>query len=73
MSAPTGTDVYGYPRLRELSERCDRCPAPGQVRVVLRSGLDLVFCNHHAHAFAAALREQCVRVSEPVSGGGIRW
>ena len=30
-------------------ERCDRCCAAAVVHVVLRSGLDLVFCGHHAH------------------------
>lgn len=30
-------------------ERCDRCCAAAVMRVVLRSGLDLVFCGHHAH------------------------
>lgn len=26
---------------------CDRCGAKGQVRYVLKSGNDLVFCGHH--------------------------
>jgi hypothetical protein len=29
-------------------DRCDRCCAEAVVHVVLRSGLDLAFCGHHA-------------------------
>jgi hypothetical protein len=28
---------------------CDRCGARAQVRVLLRSGGELLFCEHHAH------------------------
>lgn len=31
-------------------DRCDRCCAAAVVHVVLRSGLDLAFCGHHARA-----------------------
>jgi hypothetical protein len=34
----------------ELSaaDRCDRCGAAAQVRVILQSGGELLFCGHHA-------------------------
>ena len=37
-------------------ERCDCCCAPALVHVVVRSGLDLVFCGHHAREFEFQLR-----------------
>lgn len=37
-------------------ERCDCCCAPAVVHVVVRSGLDLVFCGHHARENALQLR-----------------
>jgi hypothetical protein len=36
-------------------ERCDRCNAAGKLRIVLAGGGDLVFCGHHANAFAPQL------------------
>jgi hypothetical protein len=30
------------------ADRCDRCGAAAQVRVVLPSGGELLFCGHHA-------------------------
>lgn len=35
--------------------RCDRCGAEGKVRVVLSSGMDLVFCGHHDREYATTL------------------
>lgn len=29
------------------SDRCDRCSAAAQVRAVLPSGFELLFCGHH--------------------------
>lgn len=40
------------PALTLQLHTCDRCGAQGKVRVVLPSGLDLVFCGHHAAAYA---------------------
>ena len=37
-------------------ETCDRCCAPACVYVVVRSGLDLVFCSHHAREHELKLR-----------------
>jgi hypothetical protein len=56
----TRTEGRGPTALRSAvsagGERCDRCCAPGCVSVLLRSGLDLVFCAHHARQFE---RELC--------------
>jgi hypothetical protein len=38
-------------------DRCDRCCAPAHVYVVLPTGLDLVFCAHHARKLGPELRE----------------
>ncbi len=46
---------------RELNtlDRCDRCGAQAYVRVVLESsGMELVFCGHHARSVEATLRPQ---------------
>ena len=47
-------------------ERCDRCCAAAVVHVVLRSGLDLVFCGHHAreHELELMRSEALLRVDE---------
>lgn len=49
-SASTSTEALGP------QDRCDRCGARAQVRAVLPSGLDLLFCGHHAREYDAALR-----------------
>lgn len=36
-------------------DRCDRCIAAAQVRVVLASGFDLLLCGHHHRKYEAAL------------------
>ncbi|MFC4336409.1 DUF7455 domain-containing protein [Salininema proteolyticum] len=36
-------------------ERCDRCGAAAKLRVLLAEGGDLVFCGHHANAYADKL------------------
>jgi hypothetical protein len=38
-------------------DRCDRCNAAAQVRALLPSGGELLFCGHHARAHAQRLRE----------------
>ncbi len=43
-------------------DRCDRCGAQAQVRVVLPGGGDLLFCGHHARAYDAKLREIAVEI-----------
>lgn len=44
------------------ADRCDRCSARAQVRVVLPGGGDLVFCAHHARAYDSKLREVAVEI-----------
>jgi hypothetical protein len=44
-------------------DRCDRCGAKAQVRAILPSGFDLMFCGHHAREHEAALIEQEITVS----------
>ncbi|GLZ38729.1 hypothetical protein [Actinokineospora sp. NBRC 105648] len=39
------------------ADRCDRCGAAAQVRAVLPSGGELLFCGHHARAHEDRLRE----------------
>ena len=39
------------------TDRCDRCGAQAQVRVLLASGGELLFCTHHARAHESRLRE----------------
>lgn len=39
------------------ADRCDRCGAAAQVRAVLQSGGELLFCGHHARAHSEKLRE----------------
>jgi hypothetical protein len=38
-------------------DRCDRCNAAAQVRALLATGGELLFCGHHARAHAVRLRE----------------
>ncbi|GAA2013915.1 hypothetical protein JL107_13550 [Nakamurella flavida] len=39
------------------ADRCDRCGAAAQVRAVLPTGGELLFCGHHARAHQARLEE----------------
>lgn len=39
------------------ADRCDRCGAQAQVRVLLASGGELLFCAHHARTHQDRLRE----------------
>lgn len=36
---------------------CDRCGAMAKSRFLFPTGLDLVFCGHHAHEYALVLDE----------------
>jgi hypothetical protein len=40
------------------ADRCDRCGAAARVRAKLPSGLELLFCQHHANQHEAKLTEQ---------------
>lgn len=50
----------------ELSaaDRCDRCGAAAQVRVILQSGGELLFCGHHARKHNARLVELAAELEE---------
>jgi hypothetical protein len=39
------------------ADRCDRCGAAARVRAKLPSGLELLFCQHHANEHEAKLTE----------------
>lgn len=53
------------------TDRCDRCAAAAQLRAVLPSGFELLFCRHHFNEFGSGLREQGAAVygDEPVAVG----
>lgn len=38
-------------------DRCDRCGARAKVRALLRTGGELLFCGHHAHAHGPRLHD----------------
>lgn len=44
------------------ADRCDRCGAQAYLRVELSSGLELLFCAHHAREHEEKLREVAVNV-----------
>lgn len=44
------------------ADRCDRCGAQAYLRVELASGLELLFCAHHAREHDAKLREVAVNL-----------
>ncbi|WP_026421540.1 DUF7455 domain-containing protein [Actinokineospora inagensis] len=46
------------------ADRCDRCGAAAQVRAVLPSGGELLFCGHHARAHEDRLREMAAELSQ---------
>ncbi|OLR94933.1 DUF7455 domain-containing protein [Actinokineospora sp. G85] len=52
----TTTTTLTRPELT-AADRCDRCGAAAQVRAVLSSGGELLFCGHHARAHETRLRE----------------
>ncbi|GAA3038229.1 MULTISPECIES: DUF7455 domain-containing protein [Actinokineospora] len=46
------------------ADRCDRCGAAAQVRAVLPSGGELLFCGHHARAHEDRLREMAAELQK---------
>ena len=46
------------------ADRCDRCGAQAYLRVALASGLELLFCAHHAREHGEKLREVAVTVTD---------
>ncbi len=56
------TAVAQSPAALTAADRCDRCGAQAYLRVELASGLELLFCAHHAREHDAKLREVAVNV-----------
>jgi hypothetical protein len=55
-------------------DRCDRCGAQAYVRVLLLSGLELLFCAHHNRQHSSALtkialgiRDETERLARPAA------
>jgi hypothetical protein len=46
------------------ADRCDRCGAAAQVRAVLPSGGELLFCGHHARKHQERLREMSANIQQ---------
>jgi hypothetical protein len=46
------------------SDRCDRCGAQAYLRAELASGLELLFCAHHAREHGDKLRAVAAHVSD---------
>ncbi|APU13751.1 MULTISPECIES: DUF7455 domain-containing protein [Actinoalloteichus] len=46
------------------ADRCDRCGAAAQVRAVLPSGGELLFCGHHAREHETRLRELAADIQD---------
>jgi len=46
------------------ADRCDRCGAAAQARVILPSGGELLFCGHHARKHTEALRELAADIQQ---------
>ena len=46
-------DASTLPKINFLLT-CDRCGVAGKTMIILPSGLDLIFCGHHAHEHGSA-------------------
>ncbi|GAA3851988.1 hypothetical protein GCM10022243_17090 [Saccharothrix violaceirubra] len=46
------------------ADRCDRCGAAAQVRAILPSGGELLFCGHHAREHNSKLRELAAELQQ---------
>ena len=67
-----GPTVLGS-TLSGSGDRCDRCCADGCVSVLLRSGLDLVFCAHHAREFENELRRSGALIGTQTRQDPLVW
>ncbi|MCS3780087.1 DUF7455 domain-containing protein [Tsukamurella ocularis] len=62
--APTGDALAPL----TASDRCDRCSAAAQVRAVLPSGFELLFCGHHFSEHRSKLEAQGASITgEPAT------
>lgn len=67
-------EVAASPVRRGLAaERCDCCCAPAVVHVVVRSGLDLVLCGHHAREKEPQLRRSGALMSVDRTLASLYW
>jgi hypothetical protein len=57
MTSPTLT----RPELT-AADRCDRCGAGAQVRAILSTGGELLFCGHHAREYEPKLKEMAAQI-----------
>ncbi|HEY1569851.1 MAG TPA: hypothetical protein VGG05_00800 [Pseudonocardiaceae bacterium] len=57
------TTTLARPELT-AADRCDRCGAPAQVRAVLATGGELLFCGHHARQHETRLREMAAELQQ---------
>ncbi|MTD53996.1 DUF7455 domain-containing protein [Amycolatopsis pithecellobii] len=46
------------------ADRCDRCGAAAQVRAILASGGELLFCGHHAREYEGKLKEMAAEIQK---------
>lgn len=46
------------------ADRCDRCGAQAYMRVILASGMDLLFCAHHGKEHADKLRQVALKIQD---------
>lgn len=60
------------PRLL-ANEQCDCCCAKAVVHVVVRSGLDLVFCGHHAREYELQLRRSGALICVDRCAASLYW
>lgn len=58
------TEVQSVPGTLTAQDRCDRCGAQAYLAVELPSGLELLFCGHHAREHGDKLREVAVVVTD---------
>ncbi|MFT8396309.1 hypothetical protein [Propionibacterium sp.] len=49
------------------ADRCDRCGARAQLKVLLDNGGVLLFCAHHARAHAEKIRQVAVKLEGETS------
>ncbi|WP_217702786.1 DUF7455 domain-containing protein [Nocardioides guangzhouensis] len=52
------------PSALTAADRCDRCGAQAYLRVELASGLELLFCAHHAREHGEKLQEVAVTMTD---------
>ncbi|AHI00208.1 hypothetical protein GCM10010174_83150 [Kutzneria viridogrisea] len=57
------TTLLTRPELTAV-DRCDRCGAAAQVRAILPSGGELLFCGHHAREHSTKLRELAAEIQQ---------